>query len=130
MALCVRGKRVKATGYLTTGLVLGTHDASKKKNTYLRALFYRLATRCFPRRAAVAVGRTILQMVYFNLKRHEDHREQEAGYLDQIDRERTSKRLVQRQAALGYEVKMLDLETLRGKKIYQNSPDSHLPIAV
>jgi hypothetical protein len=35
----------------------------------------------------VAVGWTILQMVYFMLKRQEDYRELGAGYLDQIDRE-------------------------------------------
>jgi transposase len=124
------GKAHKGNRYLTTGLVLGAHAASNKKNTYLRALFYRLAARRGKHRAAVAVGRTILQMVYFMLKRQEDYRELGAGYLDQIDRERTSKRLVKRLSALGYEVQMVDLETHKEEITYQKSPDPTIPIAV
>jgi transposase len=124
------GKARKANRYLTTGLVLRAHAASNQKNTYLRALFYRLVARRGKHRAAVAVSRTILQMVYFMLRWQEDYRELGAGYLDQIDRERTSKRLVKRLAALVYEVQMVDLETLEGKEIYQKPPDPLLPIAV
>lgn len=81
------GKARKGNRYLTTGLVLGAHDASNQKNTHLCALFYRLPARRGKHQVAVAVGRTILQMVYFMLKRQEDYRELGAGYLDQIDRE-------------------------------------------
>ncbi len=123
------GKARKGNRHLTTGLVLGAHAASSQKNTYLRALYYRLAARRGKQRAAVAVGRTILQMVYFMLKRQEDYRELGAEYLDQIDRERTAKRLVKRLAALGYEVQMVDLEIPRGEETDQKSPDPPLPLA-
>lgn len=123
------GKARKGNRHLTTGLVLGAHAASSQKNTYLRALYHRLAARRGKQRAAVAVGRTILQMVYFMLKRQEDYRELGAEYLDQIDRERTAKRLVKRLAALGYEVQMVDLEIPREEGVDQKSPDPPLPLA-
>jgi len=123
------GRARKGNRHLTTGLVLGAHAASHQKNTYLRALFYRLAARRGKQRAAVAVGRTILQMAYYMLKRHEGYRELGAGYLDQLDRERTAKRLVKRLVALGYEVKVLEPKALHEEDMERKSTDPPLPLA-
>jgi len=68
-------------------------------------------------------------MVYFRLKRQEDYRELGAEYLDQIDRERTAKRLVKQLTALGYEVQTVDLEIPRGEEKDRKSPDPPLPLA-
>lgn len=102
------GKRRKGNQHLTTGLVLAAHAAARQKNNYLRALFYRLAGRRGKRRAAVAVGRTILQMAYHMIQRGEEYHELGADYHDHMDRERTAKRLVKRLQALGYTVNVKD----------------------
>jgi transposase len=96
------GKTRKGNQYLQCGLVLAAHGAARKKECYLRSLYYRLAARRDKAKAAVAVGRTILQMAYHMLTRNEEYREIGANYLDQLDRERTAKRLVKRLQALGY----------------------------
>jgi transposase len=44
--------------------VQAARGAAKKKGSYLRALYQRLASRRGKARATVAVGRTLLQMVY------------------------------------------------------------------
>ena len=56
-------KTRKGNKYLRLGLVLAAHSAARTKNTYLRSLYYRLAPRRGKGRAAMAVGRTILQMM-------------------------------------------------------------------
>jgi transposase len=122
------GKARKGNRHLTTGLVLAAHAASNQKNTYLRALFYRLAARRGKQRAAVAVGRTILQMAYYMLKRQEVYRELGASYLDQLDRERTAKRLVKRLVALGYEVQMIAPIAPR-EEMDRKPTDPPLPLA-
>jgi transposase len=98
------GKTRHGNPYLKRALVLAAHAAAHTKHTYLRSLYYRLAARRGKPRAAVAVGRTILQMAYHMLKNGEFYRELGESYLDQFDRERTAKRLVKRLQALGFMV--------------------------
>ena len=52
----------------------------------------------------MAVGRTILQMAYYMIKRNQVYHELGATYLDALDKQRTAKRLIQRLEALGFEV--------------------------
>ena len=82
--------------------------AARKKHSYLRSLYHRLAARRGKSRAAVAVGRTILQAAYYMLKRGEVYHELGEHYLDRIDRERTSRRLIKRLQALGFDVAVQD----------------------
>lgn len=100
------GKARQGNQYVQRGLVLAAHGVARQKHSYLRSLYYRLASRRGKPRAAVAVGRTILQMAYHMLKRGEVYHELGAEYFDQFDRERTAKRLVKRLQALGFEVKV------------------------
>jgi transposase len=102
------GKTRKGNRYLQRGLVLAARAAARKKHTYLRSLYYRLAARRGKSRAAVAVGRTILQAAYYMLKRGEVYHELGEHYLDRIDRERTSRRLIKRLQALGFDVAVQD----------------------
>jgi transposase len=57
--------------YLRLGLVLAAHGAARTKHTYLQALYHRLAARRGKGRAAMAVGRTILQMAYYMICRNQ-----------------------------------------------------------
>lgn len=101
-------KTRKGNKYLRGALVLAAHGAARSRDTYLRALYHRLAARRGKGRAAMAVGRTILQMAYFMITRNETYRELGASYLDQLDKARTAKRLIQRLNALGFEVQVAD----------------------
>jgi transposase len=102
------GKTRKGNQYLQQGLVLAAHGAARKKNNYLRSLYYRLKSRRGEARAAVAVGRSILQMAYHMIRRGEEYRELGENYLDRVDRERTVKRLIKRLHALGFIVHVKD----------------------
>ncbi len=102
------GKTRPGNKYLQKALVLAAHAAAHTKQTYLRSLYHRLAARRGKGRAAVAVGRTILQAVYYMLQRGETYQELGANYLDQLDRDHTAKRLVKRLEALGFEVVVKD----------------------
>ena len=102
------GKTRKGNRYLQRGLVLAAHAAARTKHTYLRSLYHRLAARRGKGRAAVAVGRTILQAAYYMLKRGETYHELGEDYLDRMDRERTSRRLIKRLQALGFDVAVKD----------------------
>lgn len=100
------GKTRQGNKYLRRGLVLAAHSAARKKHHYLRSLYYRLAVRRGGARAAMAVGRTILQIAYHMLKRGEEYRDMGEFYLDQLDRKHTTKRLVKRLQALGFVVNL------------------------
>ncbi|MCB0201966.1 MAG: IS110 family transposase, partial [Anaerolineae bacterium] len=47
---------------------------------------------------------SILQAIYYMLLRGEEYQELGADYLDQLDRERTAKRLLKRLDNLGYDI--------------------------
>lgn len=98
------GKTRKGNRALRRGVTLAAHGAAHSQQTYLRALYYRLAARRGTSRAALAVGRTILQIAYHLIQRGETYHELGADYFDRRDVERTTKRLVHRLEALGFEV--------------------------
>jgi hypothetical protein len=95
-------KYIRRGSSVQRGLVLAAHAAAKSKHNYLRAMYHRLSARRGKARAAVAVGRTILQAAYFMLKRGEEYYDLSENYLDQLDRTHTTKQLVKRLQALGY----------------------------
>jgi transposase len=98
------GEARQGNKYLCSGLVLGAHGAARTKGSYLQSLYHRLAARRGKGRAAVAVGRTILQMAYYMITRNQSYQELGSSYLDGLDKHRTAKRLIQRLEALGFEV--------------------------
>ena len=63
------GKTRKASPWLRQVLIEFTHVASKTKNTYLAAQYRRIAARRGKKRALVALGHTILIIVYHILTR-------------------------------------------------------------
>jgi transposase len=95
--------------FLRRGLVQAAYPAARKKESYLKALFYRLSARRGRKRAAVAVGRTILEIAYYLIDRGTTYEELGATYFDQLDRERATKRLVGRLRALGFSVNLQEV---------------------
>jgi transposase len=91
--------------YLCSGLVLGAHGAAHTRGSYLQSLYHRIAARRGKGRAAVAFGRTILQMAFFTISRNQPYQELGSNYLDALDKARTAKRLIQRLEALGFDIR-------------------------
>jgi transposase len=98
------GKTRKGNPHLRTLLVETGQAASRTKGTYLAAQYRRLAARRGQRRAAVAVGHTILGIIYYLLKRGTTYQELGGDYFDERDRYGVERRLVRRLEALGNKV--------------------------
>jgi transposase len=90
--------------WLKLALNQAAWGASHTKKTYLSAQYRRLAGRRGAKRAAMAVGHTILVMVYHMLDRNMDYQELGHDFLDKLKPERTKKYLVKRLEAMGYTV--------------------------
>jgi transposase len=98
------GRTTKGNAWLRVTLVQCAWAASHSKNTYLAAQYKRLAARRGKKRALVAVGHTLLGIVYAVLKKKAAYRELGADYLDRQDKERLTARLLRRLEKLGVKV--------------------------
>lgn len=103
------GKRMaqtkrKGNVHLSTALIQAGMSAARAKDTYLKARFWKISARRGKKRAAVAVGHTILVAAYEMLARGEDDKDLGPDYLDRYASRRTEKQLVRRLEALGYQV--------------------------
>jgi transposase len=98
------GKTRKGSRWLKQVLIEAAHVASKTKDTYLAAQYRRLAARRGKKRALVALGHTILIIVYHILTRQTTYQELGADYFDRQEREQLQRRLVRRLEGLGYQV--------------------------
>lgn len=103
------GKTRKGNQYLSRTLVQAARAAARTKGAYLKAMYHRLAARRGKNRAAVAAGRTILQIAYFLILRQERYDEVGDDHFDCLDKERTTKRLVRRLENLGYTVDLQEV---------------------
>lgn len=103
------GKRKSgATGvgnpWLRAALVEAAHAAARTKGTYLAAQYRRIAARRGAKRAAVAVGHTILVVLYHLLRDGVVYEDLGPNWFDERDRRATVGRSVRRLEALGYRV--------------------------
>jgi transposase len=98
------GKTRKGNVWLRQVLIEIAHVASKTKDTYLAAQYRRIAARRGKKRALVALGHTILVMIYHILTRREPYHELGVAYFDELERQRVEQRLVHRLERLGYTV--------------------------
>lgn len=98
------GKTRKGRPGLRAALVEAARAASRSKGTYLAAQYRRVAARRGGKRAAVAVGHSILVSVYYILTGGEPYRELGGDYFDQRDRPAVAQRSVRRLEGLGYKV--------------------------
>lgn len=100
------GKTTKGDPWLRAALVEAAHAAGRTKNTYLSAQYRRLASRRGKKRAAVAVGHSILVIAYHLLERSCGYEELGGDYFDKRDRQGVERRLVRRLEGLGYKVSL------------------------
>ncbi len=98
------GKTRKGSPWLRTALVEAAHAATHCKESYLSAQYHRLVLRRGEKKATLAVGHTLLVIVYHVLADEKEYQELGGNFFDEHDRQVVKTRLVQRLEKLGYEV--------------------------
>jgi transposase len=98
------GRTTPGNRWLRSTLAQAAWAASHKKDSYFQAQYRRLAGRRGKKRAAVAVGHSLLVVIYHMLKDGRDYQELGADYLDRLDPARVTRYHVKRLERLGYEV--------------------------
>jgi len=91
--------------HLCSALVQAALGASKTKDNYLKARFWKIAGRAGKKRAAVAIAHSILKAIYEMLSATVDYKDLGADYLDRFLNRRAEQRLVHRLRSMGYEVR-------------------------
>ncbi len=100
------GRTRKGSPWLRALLVQAAHAAARKKGTYLGAQYRRLAARRGKSRAAVAVGHSILVIIYHMLRDGTTYHDLGPDYFDERDRQALERRLVHRLEGLAYKVSL------------------------
>jgi transposase len=103
------GKVTPGNKWLKSTLVEAAWAASRTKKTYMSARYRRLASKRGKKRAALAVGHSILVMAYHIVKEQSTYHELGAEYFDRLNEQRLVKRLASRISSLGYEVELKKL---------------------
>ncbi len=104
------GKTRKGSPWLRAALVQAAHAAARAKQTYLAAQYRRLTARRGTKKAAVAVGHSILVIVYHLLTDPDcPYVDLGATYFNQRDPGAVQRRLIHRLEALGYHVQVTPL---------------------
>jgi transposase len=97
------GRTRPGNRYVRGALVQAAH-ATARTNTYLGEQSRRLSKRRGSKRAAVAVGHSILVIYYHMMKTGEPYQEKGADSFPQQDRQRWQARLIRKVEELGYQV--------------------------
>jgi transposase len=100
------GRTGNGNPWLRRTLVEAAHGAAHARRTYLGAQYRRLAARRGGKRASLAVGHSILTIVYYLLKRGTVYEDLGANYFDERDKEAVVRRSVRRIQQLGYTVNL------------------------
>jgi transposase len=103
------GRVTHGNKWLKKTLVESAWAASKAKDSYLKARYQRLVSRRGKKRAALAVGHTILITAYHIIKEQLIYKELGADFFDRLNEQHLINRLTSRINALGYKV---DIEKL------------------
>ncbi len=106
------GKTRKGNVWLRQVLIEIAHVASKTKETYLAAQYRRIAARRGKKRALIALGHTILVIIYHILTERKPYHELGGTYFDQREREQVERRLVRRLERLGYSVSLQPADSI------------------
>ena len=101
----------KGAPWLKTMLVQCAWAAKRKKDSYYKAQFFRLQSRCGPQKAICAVAASILTAIYHMLKDGTVHQDLGSGYFDQRAPHTKVKRLVNQIAKLGFQVTLQPIAT-------------------
>jgi transposase len=98
------GRTTKGNRWLRATLVQVAWAASRSKGTYLAAQYRRLAGRRGKKRALVALGHTILVIIYHLLRDGTTYHDLGPDYFDRLETERLTRTLVRRLERLGHKV--------------------------
>jgi transposase len=101
-----RSKTRKGSPWLRATLVEAAHAAGHSRNTYLGALYHRLVGRIGKKRAAVAVARKLLVILYHILTTHEPYHELGADFHARRNQQALERRAVRQLESLGYAVSL------------------------
>lgn len=104
------GATPKGNRWLRRTLNQSSWAASHTKNTYLSAQYRRLASRRGKKRAIVAVGHTILKIVYHMLKHRVSYHDLGNDYFDRLNSESLKRHLIKRLEKLGHKVTLEPLK--------------------
>ncbi len=105
------GRTRQGNRWLRQAVVQAVWAASHAKGSYLAARYRRLCRRRGPKRALLAVGHTLLVIVYQVLKRRVAYRELGPDYYDHLEPERLARHLVRGLEQLGHKVTLVAIET-------------------
>jgi hypothetical protein len=100
------GKTRKGRRWRRQGLVEAAPGAAQTQQTYLAAPDQRMAARRGKQRALIALGHTILIIVYYLLTRKQPYQDLGTAYFDKLEQHRVQQRLVHRLERLGYQVSL------------------------
>lgn len=98
------GKTTKGSRWLRTALVQAAWAASHTKGTALATQYRRQAARRGAKRALVALGHTLLVIMYHILKDQVPYKELGPDYRDQRESEQRTRQLVRQLERLGHKV--------------------------
>lgn len=98
------GKTTKGDSWLCDILTQCAWAAARTRDTYLSAQFWRLARRIGKKKAAVAVGHSILVISWHLLAKDRDYDDLGGDYFTRRAPERQRDRLIQQLHNLGYRV--------------------------
>jgi transposase len=98
------GKTTKGSPYLRTALVQVAWAASHSKGTYLAAQFHQLVRRMGKKKALIAVGHSILVIIYHVLARKVGYQDLGEDYFDRHNTVVQRRRLIRRLESLGLKV--------------------------
>lgn len=96
--------------WLRSGIVQAAWAAIKVRDSYLAAVYHRLAARRGPKRAIVAVAHRMLTAIYHMLAKQELYHDLGAAYFDQRNKANIVNRTVRRLKQLGYQVSLQPLQ--------------------
>jgi transposase len=99
-----KGRTRQGSKWLRAALLEAGQAAARKKDAYLCAQYHRLVPRLGKKKAAVALGHSILRIVYYLLRRGTTYADLGATYFDDRNRHSVERRAVRRLEQLGYAV--------------------------
>jgi len=100
------GKTRKGSPWLRHALIEAAHGAVHTKNKYFKAQYHRIAARRGKKKALVAVGHSLLVVVFHMLTRESTYADLGANYFDVSDVEAVQRRCVRRLERLGFIVSL------------------------
>jgi len=103
-----RGKTRKGNGTLKKTLVQSARAAARSKNTYFNSFYSRLAARRGANRAAVALGRKILEVCYYMIRDKTHFKDIGADYFLKLNENRILRSSIKRIESLGFSVTLGD----------------------